>query len=521
MNQNQLSVKPWKDAISSFFHPRVLTMLFLGFSAGVPSLIIFSSLSLWLREAGIERSAVTFFSWASLGYSFKFIWAPLIDRLPLPVLTSVLGRRRSWMLVSQIAVILSICFMAMIDPAGGEKMISLMFIGALALGFSSATQDIVIDAYRIEAACLELQGMMASAYVAGYRIAMILAGAGALFLADFFGSTKNIYIYDAWKWTYVIMAAAMVAGVITTLVIPEPEQNREKVLADERMANIRFLFLFLFAVTGFILMFYYSGGLAGDMTFRLKQITGVDFISGFIVESLRLLLAIGAAFLVSELCIRSGFVHRDVVGLNYVDPIRNFFERYGKGLALLLLCLVGLYRISDTVLGVIANVFYQDMGFTKTEIAAVSKTFGLVMTIIGGFVGGILSIRYGVIKILFLGALLSSVTNLLFMVLAGSGHDMAMLYWVISADSLAGGIASAAFIAFLSSMTDISFTAMQYALFSSLMTLIPKILGGYAGTMVDNLGYPAFFLITAVLGLPVLALVWLAGKHLALKEHRL
>jgi len=183
----------------------------------------------------------------------------------------------------------------------------------------------------------------------------------------------------------------------------------------------------------------------------------------------------------------------------------------------MLLLLVGLYRISDIVLGVISNVFYQDLGFTKPEIASIVKTFGLFMTIAGGFLGGMLSVRYGVMRILFLGAVLSAATNLLFMLLAGMGHNIPMLYLVISADNLSAGLASAAFIAFLSSLTNIRFTAVQYAIFSSLMTLLPKIIGGYSGSMVDSIGYPGFFLMTALMGLPVLVLILVANRHLTIK----
>ena len=198
--------------------------------------------------------------------------------------------------------------------------------------------------------------------------------------------------------------------------------------------------------------------------------------------------------------------------------MKYFFDRYGLSVAFLLLALVGLYRISDIVLGVITNVFYQDLGFTKPVIANVVKSFGLGMTILGGFLGGLLAIRFGVMKILFLGAVLSALTNLLFMLLAQVGQDITMLYVVIAADNLSAGLASAAFIAFLSSLTNISFTAMQYAIFSSLMTLLPKILGGYSGTIVENIGYEQFFLITAVMGIPVLLLIVLANKHLDIKN---
>lgn len=510
MNSTQTTAdsRSFKKSFTIFFHPRVITMLFLGFSAGIPILLIFSSLSLWLREAGVERSAVTFFSWAALGYSFKFVWAPLVDQLPIPFLTRKLGRRRSWMLLSQIAVCIAICAMASINPADGEHQLVFMAIAAVMLGFSSATQDIVIDAYRIESAGEELQAMMASTYVAGYRIAMILAGAGALFLADLFGSTKEAYIYSAWQLTYFVMAAAMLIGIVTTSIISEPQRN-ESSMAIESTANyLRFMLLFAFAVLGFILAFFYSAGIAATIKEFLLNAFGNTHLAGFIVEGMRLLSGVVIAYLIAEATIRIGIVDRQIVQHTYIAPIRHFFNCHGLKLSLLLLALIGLYRISDIVLGVISNVFYQDLGFSKTEIAAIAKTFGLVMTLIGGFVGGVLSLRYGVIRILFLGALLSSVTNVLFMLMAKTGHNVPLLYCIISADNLAGGIASTAFVAFLSSLTDIKFTAMQYAVFSSLMTLIPKITGGYAGTMVDNLGYPAFFLITALIGVPVLVLIW-------------
>lgn len=514
MSQSNNKPHSWKDAITSFGHPKVITMLFLGFSAGIPILLIFSSLSLWLREAGVERSAVTFFSWAALGYSFKFVWAPLVDQLPIPFLSKKLGRRRGWMLVAQLSIIVSICMMAFTDPSKGEQQLTIMAIAAIMLGFCAATQDIVIDAYRIESADEDLQAMMASTYIAGYRIAMILAGAGALYLADFFGSHKEFYNYQAWQWTYCIMALSMIVGVITTLVISEPETNKDKIKFISTDNYMRFLLLFTLSISGFILSFYFSSDIGKSLKSLLTEKFANRHIAGFLIESLKLTIGLIVAFTIARISIAAGMVDRKLVQETYIDPIQSFFNHYGIGLAWLLLALVGLYRISDIVLGVISNVFYQDMGFSKTEIATIAKTFGLFMTIAGGFLGGILSVRYSVIRILFLGAFLSAITNLLFMLLANVGYNIPMLYLVISADNLAGGLASAAFVAFLSSMTDIKFTAMQYAIFSSLMTLIPKITGGYSGTIVDNLGYSSFFLITAVLGLPVLGLILLAGKYL-------
>jgi PAT family beta-lactamase induction signal transducer AmpG len=497
-----------------FLHPRVVTMLFLGFSAGLPLLLIFSSLSLWLREAGTERAAVTYFSWAALGYSFKFVWAPLVDQLPLPFLTRMLGRRRAWLLLAQGAIIVSILCMAMIDPASSQTNLTLMALAAVMLGFSSATQDIVIDAYRIESAAAELQALMSATYIAGYRVGTLAAGAGALFLADWFGSSSASYDYRAWQLAYCAMALAMGVGVATTLVIREPETavGSENLYASREYG--RFLLLFAVAVGGFAGVFFFSG----DAVDQIKHRLGGGYAAAFLMEGLRLSLAVAVAWLLAVLLVGSGLVARETVERTYLRPIRDFFERYGASLAWLLLALIGLYRISDIVLGVIANLFYQDLGFTKSEIAGVVKTFGLLMTVVGGFAGGLLALRFGVLRILMLGAVLSAATNLLFMALAGIGDDIVWLYVVISADNLSAGIASAAFVAFLSSLTNVSFTAMQYAIFSSLMTLIPKLLGGYSGSMVDAIGYPGFFLLTAILGVPVLLLIVLAAKRFEIGE---
>ncbi|HUV21822.1 MAG TPA: MFS transporter [Gammaproteobacteria bacterium] len=511
--------RSWSETLRLFCHRRVVTMLFLGFSAGIPLLLIFSSLSLWLREAGAERAAVTYFSWAALGYSFKFVWAPLVDQLPLPGLTRMLGRRRAWILVAQLAIILSILAMAAIDPASGDSSLGWMALAAVLLGFSSATQDIVIDAYRIESAQVELQAMMSATYIAGYRIGMLTAGAGSLFLADWFGTSIAAYSYQAWQWTYWAMAVAMLVGVATTLCIDEPHKAevRDSLVGNRDYA--RFMLMFALSISAFVITFFYSRGIAEALKSILGEAWIGPYLAALLVEALRLVLALLVAWLVAMVLVRSGIVDYRLVERSYMAPVRDFFSRYGWSLAWILLALIGVYRISDIVLGVISNVFYQDLGFSKSEIASVVKTFGLLMTIAGGFIGGLLAIRFGVMRILLLGAVLAAATNLLFMLLASIGYDMFWLYVVISADNLAAGIASAAFVAFLSSLTNVSFTAMQYAIFSSLMTLLPKMLGGYSGSIVDALGYPGFFMLTAILGLPVLLLIVITARRFEIREH--
>lgn len=500
----------WRATLRPFLDSRVIAMCFLGFSAGIPLLLIFSSLSLWLREAGVDRGAVTFFSWAALGYSFKFVWAPLIDRLPLPLLTRWLGRRRAWLLVAQLAIASAILLMAAIDPAQGGSSLTRMALAAVLLGFSAATQDIVIDAYRIEAAETSLQAMMSATYIAGYRVGMVVSGAGALYLAAALGSTAEQYVFAAWRWTYIAMAGAMLMGIATTLLIPEPVSGR---LATRRYGAwdyFRLVIVFASAATAFVATFFLSGGVFA----ALQGPMGQGPLAGFLVESLHFLVAILMAGLTGWLLVRWGVVDQAMARETWVAPVQDFFGRYGTRAALLLLALIGLYRISDIVLGVISNVFYQDMGFTKNQIATAVKTFGVVVSIAGGLLGGLMANRFGVMRILMLGAILSAATNLIYVWLAWVGNDAAVLYLAVAADNLAAGLASAAFVAFLSSLTSVAFTAVQYAIFSSLMTLLPKVLGGYSGTMVEAIGYPAFFVFTTLIGVPVLLLVWLAGRHL-------
>ena len=481
-----------------WYDRRVLLLFVLGISAGIPILLIFSTLSLWLREAGVSKSAVTYFSWAALGYSFKFVWAPLVDKVPIPLFNR-LGRRRSWLLIAQFAVIAAIVLMALTDPQNGLRN---MAFAAVFLGFSSATQDIVIDAYRIECAGSRLQALLSSAYIAGYRVGMVIAGAGSLYLASHFGSTTDHYSYDAWRLSYFCMAAAMGLGVCTTMVAAEPDRNSDKSYPYSGADYCRFVLLFVVAAIGFIAVHKFWPAI--DHSYKGGTGKLIDFIFG----SIRMLLSITVFVALAIIGARTKLVNSLLVDEGYIQPVMDFFRRYGR-LALWVLLLIGFYRVSDIVMGIVANVFYQDIGFSKKEIASVTKVFGLLMTIVGSFAGGFLAVRFGVIRILMLGAVLAAVSNLLFMWLANMQMpEINALISVIAADNFSAGLATAAFVAWLSSLTNLSFTAVQYALFSSFMTLFPKLLGGYSGTAVETFGYGQFFLATALLGIPVMILVW-------------
>lgn len=436
----------WLDALAAYKHPRVLAMLFLGFSAGLPFMLVFSTLSAWLREVGIERATIGMLSWVGIIYSIKFFWAPVVDRLPLPLLHRLLGRRRSWMLIAQVGIAVGLFNMAHLNPVGH---LGAMAALALLVAFSSATQDIAIDAWRIEAVPQPMQGVMAAAYQLGYRIAIMVGSAGALWIAADYG----------WMASYTAMAAMVGVGILTTLVIAEPEPRIERQsLAQEQRV--------------------------------------IDWLErkAHWPESLR---QVGSWFVGAVVC-----------------PFVDFFTRYGTRLAVLMLAFIASYRLTDFTMGVMANPFYLDVGYTLKEIAAVAKLFGLVSSIVGVLLGGLAVARLGTVKSLAFGSLAVIASNLMFMTLAFQDHpSITGLAIVVSADNLAMGIAGTALIAYLSSLTTASYTATQYALFSSMYALPGKLLMGTSGFVVDAVGYPWFFVYTSSLGIPALVLLYLIVRQ--------
>ncbi|OEY92825.1 transporter [Acinetobacter proteolyticus] len=706
--------KGWKSSFMAFLDRRAIIMLFLGFSSGIPIFLIFSTLSFWLTEAGINRSTITMFSWAALAYSFKFIWAPLIDKLPLPYLTKKMGLRRSWLLVSQLLVICAICMMAMTNPLpntsdfGSFSNLTIMAGAAIFLGFSSATQDIIVDAYRIELTeDPNIQTVLASTYNAGYRTATIITQLGALLFAASLGTAVGNYIYEAWRTTYLLMAGLMVIGIITTLLIHEPQVKR--IQHHYHAKDYAQLFsVFVISTIVFATSFYQIGLIFDSFSIQ-------DAFLSFIVLVIKFLISISIAVAAILGLIKLGLINKTIVVETWLAPLLDFFKRYGVKVALAILLLIGFYRISDVVAGVMANLFYLDLNFDKEEIAWFNKFFAIFFVILGGFLGGMLAQRYNVMKMMLLGAILASTTNLIFVGLVKSGATMQdvqvsvgdqvytatpdevgnwslkfpsntvagqneisvvsqpkgydeplqislpltvfeagsqpdiytqaiggdnLLYkdelakdviihgallnlpengqlkavsillnpqnrveakikntdwsvvipgselaklneirveasyeanqhvqtltqthryqkqlsesqpryrmnlsdipaipvdkntdielkgkvvvpyskvWLVMGiifDNLASGLAGAVFIAFLSSLTSVSFTAMQYAIFSSLMLLLPKTIGGYSGTIVNHIGYSGFFTVTFLMGLPILILVIWVGKLL-------
>jgi PAT family beta-lactamase induction signal transducer AmpG len=397
---------------------RIALMLPLGFSSGLPFLLVFSTLSAWLREAGISRTEIGMLSWVALAYSLKFLWAPIVDRYDVPVLAKLLGRRRGWMALSQLGVAAGLVGIASSDP---QTNLSVAIAAALLVAFASATQDVVVDGWRIDAAVTERQGMMAASYQLGYRLALICAGAGALYIAEFV----------SWRSAYLAMAALMGVGLFGTLLAP-----------------------------------------------RLDQ---------------------GAAR------------ERPSLAAAIVEPLNDLFRRKGP-ILIPILVLIACFRLPDFVAGVMANPLYIDLGFSKADIANVSKLYGVWIGIIGAFAGGLALTRLGLWWTLLIGAFIAASSNLMFAWLATEGARLDLLILTISFDNFAAGFAGSALIAYMSGLTSPSYAATQYALLSSLYALPGKLIGGASGAVVDAYGYPLLFTATASIGIPLVILCFVVRR---------
>ncbi|HSC75495.1 MAG TPA: MFS transporter [Pseudomonadales bacterium] len=406
----------------AFTQPAAFTMFFFGFTSGLPFLLVGGTLSAWLKESGVPLEHIGLVSLVGLTYSFKFLWSPAVDRLRLPLL-SKLGQRRSWLLAAQLLLALSLLAMAVITPSGSFR----LFIAIAAVAaFAGATQDVVVDAYRIEIAPPEAQGALAATATLGYRIAMLVSGALALLLAD----------SVSWTVVYCSMAIAVLVVMVVTLFAREPER----------------------------------------IVVRIPSL---------------------------DMAIREG-----VIG-----PFRDFFLRYSGWLGVLLLAFMGLFKISDQMIGVMALPFYLDCGFSKTEIGAVSKIFGVWIGIGGAFAGGAVVALLGVQRTLLIAMLLGAASNLLYLLLAVFPANISVFTAVIAGENLSGGFLGTAAVAWLSSLVNREYTATQYALFSSLVALPGKLVGGFSGFMVASVGYPAFFIFSTVAVLPALLLfLWLQSR---------
>jgi len=409
----------WRASFAVYLDRRILTVLLLGFSSGLPLALTGATLAVWLTESGVDLKSIGLFALVGTPYIYKFAWAPLIDHVRLPVLTRLFGRRRGWMLATQGALVAALLGLGSASPATDTWTVAML---ALVVAFCSASQDIVIDAYRVEILEKEQYGAGAAAVQFGYRIAMLTSGAGALFIAQF---------AESWFVTYACMAALVGVGMVTVLLNHEPRAP-----------------------------------------LQLPKAPGV-----------------------------AGWTRHAVV-----DPFVDMARRQGW-MIVAVLSFVLLYKLGDAFAGVMANPFYIKMGFTKAEIASVSKLFGFGATIAGTFLGGVLVARYGIVKSLLACGVLQMLSNLMFAWQATVGHDLGALTLTITVENLSGGMGSAAFVAYMSGLCSLTYTGTQYALLSSLAAVGRTLVASSAGALAESVGWFDFFVVSTLVAIPGILLL--------------
>jgi len=408
----------WQDAFKAYLQPVMLVMLALGFASGLPYMMVFQKMSFWLREVGIERSTIGFFYWVTAAYSLKFVWAPIVDRIPLPGLTEAMGHRRSWMLLAISGTIIGMLICGFSDPSTNLMQ---TVIGALILSFSGATLDISVDAWRIESAPNEEQAHMAAVYTLGYRFAIMASGL-ALAIAE----------WVSWPVAFISLAVLMGLNILTLIFfVKEPPRASLKAAKSVR-----------------------------------------DIIEDYIVL-----------------------------------PFASLVARLGKWILPVLL-LVAFYRVSDFTMGVMAYPLYADLNFSKQAVGLISSGFGVWITIFGAMIGGLFVVRYGLMRSMLLGAVITMITTAVYAWLSVQPEPLVRdLFFAIAADNLAGGFAATVFIAYLSSLVDKRYTATQYAFLSSLYSFFLKFISGFSGVFVDAIGYKHYFLLTASYCIPIIILI--------------
>ena len=435
----------WLESCAVYADRRVLAILFLGFSSGLPLALTFGTLSIWLAEVGVTKTTIGLFALMGTPYTFKFLWAPLVDRMPLPYFTRRLGRRRGWAILTQLALMATIAGLGATNP-GTHPGLTAVF--AFMVAFCSASQDIVVDAYRVEILEERQYGAGAAMIVLGYRIGMLVSGAGALYLATYVG----------WFTAYGLMTALMTVGIATILLNPEPKirKSRDSIEQERRIAAY----------------------LETRPDLQGKKAKALAWIYGAVIS-----------------------------------PFAEFMSRRGW---LVMLLFILLYKFGDALAGVMGNPFYVELGFTKIQIASISKAFGLAATIIGSLLGGIMVNRMGILRSLFVCGILQMLSNLMFAALAVAGNDPRMLTLTIAVENLSGGMGTAAFVAYLSSLCNIAYTATQYALLTSFMAFGRTLLSSSGGWLADHMDWVSFFIVTTGAALPgLLLLVWITrtGKR--------
>jgi PAT family beta-lactamase induction signal transducer AmpG len=549
----EATTKPGFGGLAVYLDRRIAIMLALGISAGLPFMLIFDTLSAWLRTSGLTLEVIGFFSLATLSYAFKFVWAPLVDRAPIPVLTRLLGQRRAWMLLAQIAIIAGLWAISGTDPAVN---LAMMAVFAVATGFASATQDIAMDAWRIEVSEDHEQGAMVAAYTWGYRIARLIAGILPLIIAQAY----------SWSLSYFIMAAIMFLGVAATLLAPREKAVALRPVADDSVP-VRPIADPVEWLARLVILAVGAAALGSGLSARADLIA--FFLPAAEGDALKTAWrAAGSGVFIQIASVAVGFVlfflaatplkHRQTrpgtfLARAFIDPFADFFRNH-RGEAGLILAVICLYRVSDFTLNIM-NPFYLDLGFTLTEIAEIRKVWGTVMSMIGVFIAGAAMARWGLMKPFFVGAVIGPMSNLVFAWVATQGHDVPALMAAMAVDNIAEAFSGTCLVAYMSSLTSAGFTATQYALFSSLYAIPGKLVGSQSGRIVESsarvaeeggfsapfrdffaippeamakgaaaidvssaslgAGYMSFFIYTFLVGLVAMALTWVLVRRKA------
>ncbi len=536
--------------LAVYLDRRVGIMLALGISAGLPFMLIFDTLSAWLRESGLTLEVIGFFSLATLSYAFKFVWAPLVDRAPIPVLTRLLGQRRSWMLLAQLAIIAGLWAISATDPATN---LAMMAVFAVATGLASATQDIAMDAWRIEVSDDHEQGAMVAAYTWGYRIARLIAGVVPLIVAQAFN----------WSLSYFVMAAMMLIGVAATLLAPREKAAALRPVADERVPvrpvadRVEWIVRLLLLAIGAAALGSGLSARADLLAFALTPEQGAALKTAWRANILLQLAGVAVGFVLFFLA-ATPLPHRETrpgffLARAFIDPFADFFRHHRReaGLILAVICL---YRVADFTLNIM-NPFYLDLGFTLVELAEVRKVWGTIMSMLGVFIAGAAMARWGLMKPFLVGAFLGPLSNLAFAWVATQGHDIPALMIAMAIDNISEAFSGACLVAYMSSLTTTGFTATQYALFASLYAIPGKLVGSQSGRIVEasaraaedggfaaplrdlfqvppeamakgaaaidvssaslGAGYVAFFIYTFLVGLFAIVLTWMLVRRKA------
>jgi PAT family beta-lactamase induction signal transducer AmpG len=477
------------SVLKAYGDRRVAVMFALGIACGLPNFLIFDTMSAWLRQSDVSLQVISLFSLVGIFYSLKMFWAPIVDRTNVPILTRLFGHRRSWMLVAQGAVMLGLFAVSTGDPRHG---LALLAVSAALTGFASATQDIVVDAWRIEVSEDARQGAMAAAYQGGYRLANVTSGAAALFLAERIG----------WNPTYALMAGVMLIGVAGVFGAPREAVHTLRPMPDAGlkeapvMEGVEWATRLLILIIGAVIV---GSGLGANATILARALglvgagsagdalaaawtakaTGVWLqLAGVVVGFAVVVLGIWP---IPRLPTRPGVYLSHAFG----DPLRDFFQRFGGSTAALILALICVYRLSDFVLNIM-NPFYQDLGFSLTQVAEARKLWGMVAAMVGVFAGGVSVARLGLMRSMVIGAFALPITNTIFAWLATQGPDFKSLLIAIGIDNIVSGFAGTCLIAYMSSLTSAGFTATQYAFFSSLYALPGKIVATQSGRVVES-----------------------------------